>query len=360
MRIIRYRPAAPAVRHDEAQNSALLYTSGSTGTPKGVVISSRAIMHFCDWATAAFSIHPDDRIANLTPFHFDLSLFDIFTGPLNGATTVFMPDSLTLAPSKLVDWLIEHSISCWYTVPSILGFLLYKGNLANKHVTQLRQILFAGEVFSTPKLIELVNHLPKTRFFNLFGPTETNVCLYWPVNKRRLNADEAIPVGAAAAGAQLKICPENRQLLVKSPCLMSGYWIDGRPNLPVDDQGWYHTGDQVSIDPDGDYLYHGRLDRMIKSAGYRIEPAEIEQALGNVPGVQAAAVTAADDPVSGSRIVAAVAGHAIDRRLLKKQLKTALPAYMQPADFVFLEQLPLLSNGKIDYRKIAKMITAKQ
>ena len=345
---------------DDQQNCAILYTSGSTGTPKGVVISNRAIMSFCNWSTDTFSIDSNDRIANLTPFHFDLSLFDLFAGPLAGARTIFMPDSLTMAPAKLIDWLIEKAITCWYTVPSILGFLLYKGNLANKSATQLKQILFAGEVFSTAKLIEFTSLLPTTKFYNLFGPTETNVCLYWPVDRQQLKADQAIPIGVPASQAELKICPENQQLLVKGPCLMNGYWKNGKLELPLDDQHWYHTGDKVSINALGEYCYHGRLDRMIKSAGYRIEPAEIEQTLNSVSGVEDAAVLATDDSITGSVIVAAVVAPSIDRLVIKKQVREKLPPYMQPGRYFFIDVMPTLSNGKIDYRSIRTMIEAGQ
>ena len=340
----------------DKDNCAILYTSGSTGMPKGVVISAAAIMSFSNWATQTVPVDSSARIANLTPFHFDLSLFDLFAGPLIGATTVFIPQSLTLAPSKLADWLIEKKISCWYTVPSILGFLVYKGNLATKTLMHLKQILFAGEVFSTKKLIELTELLPTTQFYNLFGPSETNVCLFWAVNKQRLQADKAIPIGVAACGAQLKICSQQQQLLVKGPCLMNGYWNKGNLELPVDDEGWFQTGDRVSINARGEYNYHGRVDRMIKSAGYRIEPAEVEQALDGVSGVAGSVVIASNDPVSGTRLIAAVAGTNLDQRQIQRHMQQKLPAYMQPASYVFLEKLPLLSNGKIDYQKIKTTI----
>ena len=339
-------------------NRAILYTSGSTGTPKGVVISDLAIMSFSRWSVDAFSIDSTERIANLTPFHFDLSLFDLFAGPLSAATTVFIPESLTLSPSKLVDWLIEKAITCWYTVPSILGFIVFKGNLSNKALPNLKQVLFAGEVFATEKVIELARLLPETNFYNLFGPTETNVCLYWPVNRQQLKVDTSIPIGKAASEAELKICPHTQQLLVKGPCLMNGYRNNGKLKLPVDEQGWFATGDQVSLNSYGEYCYHGRLDRMIKSAGYRIEPAEIEQALNAISGIHGAAVIATQDPRGGTRIVAAVVGVDVNRHLIKKQLLQKLPTYMHPVSYVFLDSLPLLSNGKIDYQKIETMLNA--
>lgn len=341
------------------QPAALLYTSGSTGTPKGIVISHRAIRAFVKWGQEAFSIQPDDRIASLAPYHFDLSLFDLFTAPLAGATTITLPDNLKLAPGKLVNWLIEQNISSWYTVPSILGFIALKGGLAEKSLPQLRQILFAGEVFPIARLKQLSNLLPHTKLYNLFGPTETNVCLYWPVQPERLLADTPIPAGVPACGAFIKIAPVTQELLVKTDCLMSAYRENGHTSLPLDEQGWFHTGDKVSLNTHNEYQYHGRLDRMIKSAGYRIEPGEIETAFNHAEGVSACAVVGVADPVSGTRIVAVVAGDKLELQSLRKHARQALPGYMQPTMYKLLKKLPMLSNGKIDYRTITQTIQAK-
>ncbi|MEE9494090.1 MAG: AMP-binding protein, partial [Gammaproteobacteria bacterium] len=200
------QPDAPA---------AILYTSGSTGNPKGVVISQRAISAFVQWASNVFNLNVQDVAASLSPFHFDLSLFDLFAVPAAGANTVFIPDALKLSPSRLTDWLAQNTISLWYTVPSILVFIALKGGLDKKNLPQLKQILFAGEVFPMDSLIRLTGLLPETKFYNLFGPTETNVCLYWPVDRKRLTAGEDIPVGYPACEAELGIDPEQGELLVK-------------------------------------------------------------------------------------------------------------------------------------------------
>ena len=346
---------------DQDENiAAILYTSGSTGTPKGVAISSLAVLAFCNWAMHTFTIDSNDRIANLAPNHFDLSLFDLFAGPLTGATTVFMPDALKLSPAKLTDWLIENKITSWYTVPSMLSFWLLKGGLIEKNLCSLRQILFAGEVFHSSKLLELMKLLPTTNFYNLFGPTETNVCLYWPVYQDNIQPQKPIPIGISACDAKINISPEDGELLVKGPCLMQGYWNNGTLSLPLDEDGWFHTGDKISTNHLGEYEYHGRLDRMIKSAGYRIEPAEIETALNFVDDISAAAVIGITDPISGTRIMAAIQTNNIDRRSIQKAMAKKLPSYMQPCFYLFVEEMPILSNGKIDYQKITSMIQSTQ
>lgn len=336
-----YRPS-----HEDI--AAILYTSGSTGKPKGVSISFRAIDAFVRWATRQFALDESDRIASLAPFFFDLSLFDLFAAMQCGATTLFMPAALTLAPNRLVQWLEAQQITTWYTVPSLLGFLALKGGLEPGRLPRLRRILFAGEVFPLPGLRRLAAALPHVELANLFGPTETNVCSWWPVDRARLHELSALPIGGAACEADLAI-DESGELLARGPCLMSGYWLGGTIPQRLEPDGWYRTGDLVSRNDRGELLYHGRKDRMIKSAGYRVEPAEIEAALEAFPGVHRAVAFGMPDAVSGQRIVAAViVDGEPEPSALFAFLKSRLAPYMIPARIRRVDELPLLTNGKTD------------
>jgi amino acid adenylation domain-containing protein len=343
-------------QYNAEDRAAILYTSGSTGRPKGVVIPMRAITAFTAWCVSTFGLNRNDRIASLAPLNFDLSLFDLFAVPAADACTYFIPEPLKLAPARLVEWLRQHAISTWYTVPSMLGLLTLKGGLDKQELPQLRQVLFAGEVFPTPRLQQLCRLLPNTDFYNLFGPTETNVCLYWHVDVTRLDGMLPIPVGRPACQAELAIDPGREELLVKSPCLMSGYWQDGMAVPVLDEQGWFHSGDRVTLNVAGEFEYHGRLDRMIKSAGYRIEPTEIEKVLCAVPGVLQAAVVGIPDPLSGMRIAAAVAVEGTDRSSLQAHASKQLAAWMRPSFYLLMKDLPFLPNGKTDYQGISRAI----
>lgn len=349
----------PDLAYNKECRAAILYTSGSTGTPKGVVVPHRAITAFTNWAVSTFELNHEDRIASLAPFNFDLSLFDLFAAPAVGTTTFFIPDNLKLAPARLVDWFRKHEISTWYTVPSMLGLLALKGGLANRRLPRLERILFAGEVFPTPVLEKLCALLPDTRFFNLFGPTETNVCLYWPVGRARLKGSLPIPVGGPACQAELAIDAEQGELLVKGPCLMSGYWQAGKAAPILDERGWFHTGDRVAVNALGEFEFNGRLDRMIKSAGYRIEPVEIEQILCEAPGVLQAAVVGIPDPLSGTRIAAAVVVERQDHASIRAHASRRLAIWMRPSFYLFLKELPILPNGKTDYSGISRAIEEK-
>ena len=137
---------------------------------------------------------------------------------------------------------------------------------------------------------------------------------------------------------------------------MSGYWQDGKTVAVLDAQGWFHSGDRVTLNAAAEYEYHGRLDRMIKSAGYRIEPAEIEQVLCAAPGVTQAAVVGIPDLLSGTRIAAAVAVEGADRGSLQAHASRQLAAWMRPSFYLLMEDLPFLPNGKTDYQGISRAI----
>lgn len=347
-------PETPNISNDlskQTQTSlaTILYTSGSTGTPKGVAHTHSAISNFINWGISTFNINETDRIASLTPFHFDLSLFDIFCSLSCGASIHFIPSMYTMAPSRLSNWLSENKITTWYTVPSILNFMSLKGSLKTTPLPHLKTLLFAGEVFPTPQLIKLCELLPDVNLYNLYGPTETNVCCYWPVDRNRLNKSQAIPIGLPACNSTLSISYENNELLVQSKNNLAGYWQKGKLIPALLENNHYPTGDKVSLNEYKEYCFHGRLDRMLKCSGYRVEPAEIEQVILQDDMVDNCAVFGIKDISSGQRPVAVIVlkkgGDLTD---IVKNIKQKLPIYMHPCKFKTLDSLPYLSNGKAD------------
>ena len=347
-----YKPAVVS----PADLAAILYTSGSTGQPRGVALSHRAIAVFANWAADLLSLTPKDRIASSAPLFFDLSTFDLYAVLGAGASVHFLPAKLTLAPSRLSAWLSEQAISGWYTVPSLLAFLAYKGNLAQTPLAALRFLIFAGEAFPTPALIDLVAAVPNTAMYNFFGPTETNVCCYWPVQREQLQADKPIPIGRPAAGCDLHIHTETGELWVRGPTLASGYWRAGCLQPFLNAQGWYASGDRVSLEAD-QFYFHGRLGRMLKCSGYRVEPAEIEAVVNAIEGVRECVVSGVDDPTAGQRpVLAMVLESEIGIAEIRKCLLQRLPPYMQPSRYQVLDALPRLPNGKLDYQRLQALL----
>lgn len=362
--------ASPALSPESL--AYILYTSGSTGKPKGVMLSHRNALSFIHWCSEVFSPGETDRFSSHAPFHFDLSILDIYVPIKHGATLVLIEEEIGKDPLRLAPLISEKRITVWYSTPSILSFLAQYGKLEQYGFPALRLVLFAGEVFPVKHLRMLKNILPIPRYFNLYGPTETNVCTYYEIPED-IPADRAkpFPIGKACSHYidMIKIVDEQGQevgvgqmgeLIATGPGVMQGYW-----NLPertasaflVDSSGrrWYKTGDVVVQDDDGNYLYLSRRDRMVKKRGFRVELGEIEAGLYTHPDVKEAAVIAMSNEDNGVQIKAFISfkGQQKPSRIeLKRFCTEALPAYMIPDFFSFLESLPKTSTNKIDYQTL--------
>lgn len=347
----------------------ILYTSGSTGEPKGVMVSHLNASSFVDWCYATFEVMSSDLVSNHAPFHFDLSVFDLFCTFKAGATVFLVPHSATMFPSELAEWIAEKRISIWYSVPSALIQLLEHGQLDRHSFERLRMILFAGEVFPIRYLRRLAHILPHATYYNLYGPTETNVCTFHRVKPEELDPQriEPVPIGKACANAQVFALSssgtaaaegEEGELYVRGSTVMKGYWNRPQdtakvlvPNFLGGDAGEvvYRTGDIVRQLPGGDYQYVGRRDKMIKSRGYRIELGEIETVLNaHSHVVEVAAIAVADEKI-GNRIKACIVTTGVlKQRELEYFCSQRLPRYMLPEIWEMRSELPKTSTGKID------------
>jgi len=351
----------------------ILYTSGSTGEPKGVMLSHRNALTFVDWARGRFAITAADRLSSHAPLHFDLSIFDLFVAARAGATVVLVPPETALFPRPMAQFIVDERITVWYSVPSALILLLTHLDLRQLPLDHLRLVLFAGEVFPVKYLRQLREAVPHAALFNLYGPTETNVCTYYEVRDVPPDRTEPFPIGRACENTEVfalneagRLCGvgEVGELYVRGSTVMQGYW--GRPEetarvlvqnplQPHFTDLAYRTGDLVKLDETGNYLFLGRRDNQVKSRGYRIELGEIETILYNHPGVREAAVVAIPDEVIGNRIQAFVALHepgSVTVSELERYCLDALPRYMVPEQIQLRDALPKTSTGKIDRRAL--------
>jgi amino acid adenylation domain-containing protein len=364
-------PAAPPANPGLVENDLayILYTSGSTGTPKGVMISHRASLTFVNWVGDTFGISAEDRVANHAPLHFDLSILDIFATIQAGGTVVLVPPTHSVFPRTLADWIAQEAITVWYSVPSILTSLVLHGQLERHPFPRLRLILFAGEVFPIKYLRQLMALLPQPRYFNLFGPTETNVCTYYEVPPLAPERTAPLSIGKAIDNYELFVLDDSGaiaraggegELCARGPGIMTGYWglpaRSAQSRLPytlhphLGPEIIYRTGDMVRQEADGNYTYLGRRDGMIKSRGYRIEVGEIETTHYSHPDVAEAAVIPVPDEEIGNRIKAFIVARngAIQANALAAFCGGRLPTYMVPHLFEFRASLPKTSTGKID------------
>jgi acyl-coenzyme A synthetase/AMP-(fatty) acid ligase len=215
--------------------------------------------------------------------------------------------------------------------------------------------------------------IPQAVYYNFYGPTETNVCTYYRVDS--LPAEESpIPIGKPCAGQSLFIIGDDGKLVeggqmgelyVDGPTLMDGYWNDPEKTEKVlfknpftkDNSKIYKTGDIVHKAADGNLMYHGRRDNMIKSSGYRIELGEIEMVLLSYTDIEEAAAIGIADEKIGKRIIAFVTmkqKSTLDEQAVKLFCSKCLPTYMIPEKISALGVFPRTSTGKIDRKTLEK------
>jgi amino acid adenylation domain-containing protein len=367
------RIACPATTDDLAY---ILYTSGSTGEPKGVMLSHRNALSFVNWAGDAFAISAKDRLANHAPFHFDLSVFDLYVGARAGATVFPVSPRIAAFPAAIARQWSEQKLTVWYTTPSTLVLMLTRGGLAAVDLSSLRLLLFAGEVFPVKYLRAVMELAPHARFANLYGPTETNVCTWYEVSSPP-QGNNPVPIGKACSDCELYILDEALkpvadgcagELWVSGGTVMQGYWgrpertsqtlksIEVRPGLTI---RAYNTGDLVRKCADDNLEFLGRRDHQVKTRGYRVELGEIESVLHRHPAVDEAVVLALADEVIGHRLAAVVV---IKQKTeasvteLQQHCADALPRYMVPGTVEFRSSLPRTSSGKVDRQALATWI----
>ena len=365
---------APAKAEDTSSDLAyILYTSGSTGKPKGVMHTHSSALGFVDWCSGEFAPSSEDRFSSHAPFHFDLSILDLYVPIRHGAAVLLIGEEIGKQPANLVRLISEHRLTVWYSTPSILRLLLEYGKLAEHDGSSLRLVLFAGEVFPLKFLKALRERWPDPRYYNLYGPTETNVCTYYEV-PAELPADssQSLPIGWACSDDELRIVDpqgnevqagEEGELHVWGGSVTTGYWNrpeQTRQAFHEDAAGrkWYRTGDVVVDDGQGLLRFLGRRDRMVKRRGYRVELGEIESALYRHPQIKEAAAVALADGENGVLIKAFLSwsGETAPTTVeLKQFCASNLPLYMVPDRFRILADLPKTSTDKIDYQTLAGM-----
>jgi acyl-coenzyme A synthetase/AMP-(fatty) acid ligase len=232
-----------------------------------------------------------------------------------------------------------------------------------------RLVLFAGEVFPITALRRLRAVWPMAAMWNLYGPTETNVCTAHRIPEVVPDDQtDPFPIGRVCKPLEARVVDASGrdvvtghvgELIVAGSGVMRGYF--GQPELSeaaffVDHDGtrWYRTGDLVHDEGDGCFQFHGRRDRMVKKRGYRIELGEIESALYRHEGVDRAGVVAqdGDEGVSITAFVALKPNQKKSIIAMKRHCTAYLPNYMIPDTVKFLDHLPATSTDKVDYQSL--------
>ncbi|MFJ1495978.1 amino acid adenylation domain-containing protein, partial [Erwinia amylovora] len=351
----------------------VIYTSGSTGQPKGVMVEHRQVDRLFHATAPTFGFSERDTWCLFHSFSFDFSVWEIWGAWCYGGRLVIVPAAVTRSAPDFVRLVCEHGVTVLNQTPSAFrAFARAEADSGLSH--QLRWVIFGGEALETASLGEWYQRHAEDapQLVNMYGITETTVHVTWHLLTRADTELTHSPVGRRVADLRLYLLDEQQQpvpagasgeLYVGGAGVARGYL--NRPELsaerflpdpfsPLPGARMYRAGDLARYLPDGSLAYLGRNDDQVKIRGFRIEPGEIAARLGEHPAVREAAVIARTQH-GEPQLVAYVTLHQPCDALaetLRDHLQTRLPAYMIPAAYIALAQLPLTANGKLDRRAL--------
>ena len=346
----------------------IMFTSGSTGMPKGAVMSHANLLGFVAWARDRFAITPDDVLTNVNPIYFDNSVFDFYSAIFSGAALVPIAADQVRDTRLLVRLIDGAGCTIWFSVPSLLVYLLTTRALTEANFPAVRKIIFGGEGFPKTKLRQLHNLFgARAELENVYGPTEcTCICSTHTISASDFeDMQNLAPLGLLAQNFDFEILPLDKaapdfgELFLRGSQVGLGYYNDPERTAKSFTQNPHHslymdigyrTGDLVRKDARGWLYFKGRADFQIKHMGYRIELEEIEAALGTLHDVKECAVIyqKLGDGLGQILAFAAMTNTTQASDVLLHRIAALLPPYMVPRRVIVMDLLPKNANGKID------------
>jgi amino acid adenylation domain-containing protein len=367
------QPVADKPIHHQYSTAYVLFTSGSTGTPKGVCLGHGALVNLLNWQQGQSCAGVGTRTLQFAPLTFDVSFQEIFATLSTGGTLVLIDDSQRLDLNNLLPFIGEQQVNRLFLPFVALQYLAEAAVTNSYYPASLREVMTAGEQLKvTPQVVTFFSSIPDCILFNQYGPTECHV-----VTQLRLDGDPAMWPALPSIGSpidnvqvhvltdQLKAVPEGEvgELCFSGLCLAEGYL--NQPDLTAEKFTYlsvpgesrpvriYRTGDLGRLLPDGSIDFQGRRDDQVKIRGHRIELGEIEVVLNQTPGIKQAVVMAWNS-VAGQQLVAYLisADGQSDTLAVRKAVDQRLPDYMLPSAFVWLDDFPKTSSGKVDKKRL--------
>ncbi|MBT2296178.1 non-ribosomal peptide synthase/polyketide synthase [Pseudomonas fluorescens] len=366
-----YPRVDPQIAYSPENLAYVIYTSGSTGQPKGAGNAHRALTNRLLWMQQAYALTPADTVLQKTPFSFDVSVWEFFWPLMVGARLVVAAPGDHRDPARLIELINREQVSTLHFVPSMLQAFLQD---ARVHCcTSLTRIVCSGEALPVEAQLQVFAKLPGAGLYNLYGPTEAAIDVtHWTC---REEGRDSVPIGEPIANLSTYILDSGLnplpvgvagELYLGGVGLARGY--HRRPGLSAErfvaspfgaGQRLYRTGDLARYRADGVIEYVGRIDHQVKLRGLRIELGEIEARLMAHDAVREAVVVAQN--VAGSQQLVAYmvpvdpaepAANGLLNEQLGAWLGESLPDYMVPTHRVWIEQMPLSPNGKLDRKRL--------
>lgn len=340
----------------------VIYTSGSTGKPKGAINTHKGLCNRLLWMQDTYKLTASDRVLQKTSFSFDVSVWEFFWTLFTGATLVVAKPGGHQDASYLIQLIVQQQITTLHFVPSMLQVFLEEPGLENCH--SIKRVICSGEALSFELQKRFFQRL-QAELHNLYGPTEAAIDVTsWCCQAN--NNERLVPIGRPIANTQIYILDQQLQpvpigiageLYIGGLGLARGYWNRAEltnekfiSSLFEPEKRLYKTGDLARYRADGTIEFLGRIDHQVKLRGFRIELGEIEAVIAQHQTVRETVVIANEN-----RLIAYVVTEqktSVSVNKLRDFVNTKLPEYMLPSVFVFLEALPLTSNGKVDRRAL--------
>jgi len=366
-----------SMKHHNVSNPSLayvLYTSGSTGKPKGVCMGHAPLVNLLQWQAKHSVATTGTKTLQFAPLSFDVSFQELFATLGTGGTLVLIEDDLRLDPQNLLHFIEEQNINRIFLPFVALQFLTETADASKFYPVSLREVMTAGEQLKiTPQVVRFFKALPNTVLYNQYGPTECHV-----VTELKLDGDPekwpGLPsIGTAIDNSEMLILDgalnklpdgEIGELGISGKCLAEGYL--NRPELTAQkfvtlrvdnkDIRVYRTGDEARFLPDGNIEFLGRKDDQVKIRGFRVELGEIEVLLSKQENIMQAVVVAREDSPGNKRLVAYLVSSNGNKNTgaLRKAIEEQLPDYMMPAAFMWLDDFPKTTSGKVDKKSLPK------
>lgn len=344
----------------------IIFTSGSTGEPKGVRITRQAAAAFLHWMCTDFGFSANDVYINQAPFSFDLSVYELFTALHIGGTLLLNDASTAKDAQAFLARIERYNGSVWLSTPTFAYLYLTEPAFTGARSRSLRTFLFCGEALPKMTAQRLLERFPEARVLNTYGPTEATVATTLvDVTADVLARYPDMPVGRPKADGTIRLAttggePATKQapgeIEIIGPHVSIGYLNNPELNaekfFEVDGQRAFRTGDYGWFQ-DGLLFFNGRRDEQVKLNGFRIELGDITAQLLAVPGVADAIAV----PLKAGETVKRIIGFVRPqpgveeeelRTLIGTRLSEELPAYMIPADLMFVKAFPVNSSHKTD------------
>jgi acyl-CoA synthetase (AMP-forming)/AMP-acid ligase II len=348
--------------------AGILYTSGSTGKPRGVMLSHRNLLAGSRIVSTYLQLRHEERILSILPFSFDYGLNQLLTSVQQAASIVLFQYRF---PAEIVRALRAESITGLAGVPLVwAGLAHHTSGLAEAKLPSLRYITNSGGAVPTAIVKKLRQLSPDTKIFLMYGLTEAFRSTYLPpeeIDRRPDSIGKAIPeTEILVIDSEGRPCKpgELGTLVHRGPTVSLGYWgkreltqqfFRPHPFIPKDRGGdtVCYSGDLVRMDEEGFLFFAARADGQIKSQGYRVSPAEVEEVLMETGQLAQAAVVGLPAGDAGEKIHAVVVpieSADFNSDEIMQHCARKLPLYMIPKSIEVLGMLPETPNGKIDYK----------